>query len=109
VVRNITEGDKVVANTVFIHVNRIWTRGLCFRVGIDFSRTKPADVVSAWTTVAGACKAELLIILGFCFIEEPLISFEALSSCPANKWCYCPPLSGHELCKVQELLVFGLR
>lgn len=94
--------------TVFVHVNWIWPSRLCLRVGVNLARTKFADIFSPRTGVSRTSKTELLVFFGLCFVEKFLVPLETLRGGSANKRSNCPPLGGHELCKVEELLVFGL-
>lgn len=101
--------DVAGAHTVLVHVNGVWSGRLCFWVRIDFSGTKFAHVLGAGARVARASEAELLVLLGLCFVEELLVAFEALGGRAAYERRDGAPLSWHQLCKVEEFFVFGLR
>lgn len=101
-------GDVGGGRTILVHVDGVWPGRLRFRVWVDFTGTEFAHVFSAGACVTGTSKTELLVLLGLCFVEEFLVALEALGGGTAYEGGDGTPLRGHELCKVEELFVFGL-
>jgi hypothetical protein len=54
-------------------------------------------------------ETHLLVLLGLRFVQQLLIPLQTLCSRPTDNGCYGPPLSGHELGKVEQLFVFSLK
>lgn len=94
---------------VLVHVDGVRARWLGFWVGVDFTRTKPADVVCAGRCLcAGAGQTELLALLCLCVVEQLLVALEALGGRAADNGSDSAPLGGHELCEMEQLLILGL-
>jgi len=96
--------------TIFIHVNRIRSRGLGLRVGINFTRPQPAYVVGAWTRfVTWSSKSKFLVLLRLSFVKEFLVTLQALRRRASDNGGNGSPLGWHELRQVEQLLVLCLR
>ena len=95
--------------TILVHVDRIWASRLRFRVGVYLTRTQASDVVRTGTGFPSRTReTELLILLRLRLVQQLLVSLQTLSRCTPDYWRYRSPLCGHELGKVQQLLVFRL-
>ena len=96
--------------TILVHVNGIRASRLRLRVGVDLSGAETADIVRAGSCLStGTSKPELLVFLRLRLVQQLLIPLQALRRRAADNRGYCPPLGGHELGEVEQLLVLRLR
>ena len=101
------EQDKQT-RTVFIHVDGVRSSRFGFRVGVDFTRTKTADVVYPRTRTPRAGETKVFVVLGLCLVEELLVALQTLGGGSADLGSNGAPLGGHEFGEVEEFFIFGL-
>jgi hypothetical protein len=86
--------------TVLIHINGIRASRFGLGVGINFSRSKLADIFSTRPMVFRPGKPHFLILLRLRLIQQFLITLQTLRRRSTDNRRYCSPLRGHELCEM---------
>merc|ERR1719192_3029838 len=98
-VRKTRSGLAQHLQLVLVHVLGVGARWLRLWIGIDLARLELPRIIG---DVAA-------ILLALSLVQQGLVSLQALSGGPADDWSDGPPLCGHQLGQVEQLLVLLLR